>query len=267
MGNILKQVCLEKKQAASIAQPKGEIKVEHEINACGIQCPGPIMKLKAKMDEMQDGDVVKISASDSGFPADIKSWCISTGNELISLDTDKGTYTALIKKSSVPSDMVVKSSDGKEITIIVFSDDLDRALASFIIANGASSIGSKVNMFFTFWGLNVLKKKESPKEKKDFISSMLGSMMPKGPEHLALSKMHFGGLGTSMMKYVMENKNVESLDALIASAQAQGIKLIACTMTMEIMGIKKSELIDDIEEGGVATYLERASSANVNLFI
>ncbi|MCE1248552.1 MAG: FAD-dependent oxidoreductase [Firmicutes bacterium] len=267
-GKALVQACLNKSIESSDSAPKGEIKVEHEINACGIQCPGPIMKLKAKMDEINIGDTIKICASDSGFPTDAKSWCMATGNELVSIESDKGTYTAIIRKgSAAASDMVLKSPDGKEITIIVFSDDLDRALASFIIANGAASIGSKVNMFFTFWGLNVLKKKDAPKEKKDLLSTMFGSMMPKGPDQLALSKMHFGGLGTSMMKYVMENKNVESLDALIESAREQGIKLIACTMTMEIMGIKKSELIDDIEEGGVATYLERASQANVNLFI
>ena len=260
-----------KEPEISTVAPK-EIKVEFEVNACGIQCPGPIMRLKTKIDEMEDGDVVKITATDHGFPKDIRSWCKATGNELISQASNKGIYESIIRKVS-PKEIIrhegftIEKNGKKDLTLVLFSDNLDRAMAAFIIANGASSIGTKVNMFFTFWGLNVLKKKDGEGGKKDLLSTMFGAMMPKGPSELTLSKMHFGGMGTNLMKHVMKNKNVESLDMLIQSAIEQGITLTACTMTMDIMGISREELIDGIEEGGVASYLQSATNANVNLFI
>lgn len=247
---------------------KGEIIADYDLDACGLQCPGPVLKLKEKIDSMKEGQVLRISASDSGFPSDARAWCAATGNELVSRESKDGIYSAVIRKGGVNLSETRESTGGqKELTLIVFSDDLDRALASFIIANGAASIGTKVTIFFTFWGLNILKKQESPAEKKDLLASMFGAMMPKGPDRLTLSKMHFAGLGTEMMKFVMKNKNVESLDVLMQRAIDQGVRLVACTMTMEIMGIKRSELIDGIHEGGVASYLESAGRANVNLFI
>ena len=244
-----------------------KIDADIEINACGIQCPGPIMKLKSKMEEMKDGQILKISASDPGFPADMRAWCESTGNNLLSVTSEKGVYYALIRKGHAPEGAKPVNVSSKEKTIIVFSNDLDRALAAFIIANGAASMGNKVTMFFTFWGLNILRKKEAAGVKKDAISAAFGAMMPKGPGKLTLSKMNMLGMGTKMMKHVMKNKNVDSLETLIDSALKQGVRLVACTMTMDIMGIKKEELIDGIEEGGVATYLGSADKANVNLFI
>ncbi len=273
------QECLNRKveKMGSNIAPKEQIrpeviKIDVELNACGIQCPGPVLKLKKKIDEIQEGTIVKISATDQGFPKDIRSWCASTGNELLSLKSEKGVHGAIIKKGkaemSIPSEgFSVVSNGAKELTLVVFSDDLDKAMAAFVIANGAVSIGTKVNMFFTFWGLNILKRKEGVDVKKDFLSSMFGAMMPKGADNLSLSKMHFGGMGTGMMKHVMKNKNVESLEMLIQSAVEQGVTLTACTMTMEIMGIQREELLDNIEEGGVASYLESATKANVNLFI
>jgi len=152
-------------------------------------------------------------------------------------------------------------------TIIMFSGDLDKAMASLIIANGAAAMGDDVTMFFTFWGLNVLRKAKKIKVKKEFMEKMFGFMMPRGADKLRLSKMNFGGAGTAMMKSIMRKKNVNSLPQLLESAQSMGVKMIACTMSMDIMGIKKEEIIDGIELAGVATYLGEADNSNVNLFI
>ncbi|MDI6600615.1 MAG: DsrE/DsrF/DrsH-like family protein [Thermoanaerobacteraceae bacterium] len=152
-------------------------------------------------------------------------------------------------------------------TMIVFSGDLDKAMAAFIIANGAASMGDEVTMFFTFWGLNILRKAQKVRVQKSMIEKMFGWMMPRGPEKLKLSKMNMGGIGSYMMRSIMKQKNVYSLNELMESAQAMGVKLIACTMSMDIMGIKKEELIDGIDYAGVATYLAHADEGNVNLFI
>ncbi|HEY3314956.1 MAG TPA: DsrE/DsrF/DrsH-like family protein [Bacillota bacterium] len=152
-------------------------------------------------------------------------------------------------------------------TIIVFSGDLDKALAAFVIANGAAAMGDDVTMFFTFWGLNILRKREKVKAKKSFLQGMFGAMMPRGAGRLGLSKMNFGGMGAKMMKMVMKQQNVSSVEELIATAKEQGIKMIACTMSMDVMGLKREELIDGLEYAGVATYLGEADEANVNLFI
>lgn len=152
-------------------------------------------------------------------------------------------------------------------TIIMFSGDLDKAMASLIIANGAAAMGDEVTMFFTFWGLNVLRKAKKIKVKKEFMENMFGFMMPRGADKLVLSKMNFGGAGTAMMKSIMKKKNVSSLPMLLESAQAMGVKMIACTMSMDVMGIKKEELIEGVELAGVATYLGEAENSNVNLFI
>ncbi|MGB9840655.1 DsrE/DsrF/DrsH-like family protein [Thermovenabulum sp.] len=152
-------------------------------------------------------------------------------------------------------------------TIIVFSGDLDKAMAAFIIANGAAAMGDEVTMFFTFWGLNILRKPEGAKVKKGFLENMFGKMMPRGAERLGLSKMNFGGLGAKMMKYIMKKKNVNTLTELIENAKALGVRLIACTMSMDVMGIRKEELVDGIDFAGVATYLAEADEANLNLFI
>lgn len=156
---------------------------------------------------------------------------------------------------------------GNKKTIIVFSGDLDRAMAAFIIATGAAAMGDDVTMFFTFWGLNILRKAKKVQVKKDFLERIFGIMMPRGPEKLGLSKMNFGGLGAKMMRYIMKKKNVNTLTELMENARAMGVKIIACTMSMDVMGIRKEELIDGIDFAGVATYLGEADEANMNLFI
>ena len=152
-------------------------------------------------------------------------------------------------------------------TIVVFSGDLDKAMAAMIIASGAAAMGNEVTLFFTFWGLNLLRKPENVKVKKNLIETMFGWMMPRGAQRATLSKMHMGGMGTAMMKYVMKTKNVSTPEQLMRDAQEMGVKFIACSMSMDIMGIKQEELIDGVEIGGVATYLGCADEANVNLFI
>lgn len=152
-------------------------------------------------------------------------------------------------------------------TIIVFSGDLDKMMAAFIIANGAAAMGDEVTMFFTFWGLNALRKPEKVKSKKGFLQAMFGWMMPRGAGRLGLSKMNFGGMGATMMKMVMKQKNVTPIEELIQTARDQGIKMVACTMSMDVMGFSEEELIDGLEYAGVATYLGEADESNVNLFI
>lgn len=151
----------------------------------------------------------------------------------------------------------------ENLTILMLSGDLDKALGAFIIANGAAAMDTKVTMFFTFWGMNVIRKENPPKVKKDFMSKMFGWMMPCGPNKLGLSKMNMGGMGTSMMKGVMKKKNVMNLSQLIALAQAEpNIEMIACEMSMDVMGIKKEELIDGIELAGVGSFVGSVTAPN-----
>ena len=152
-------------------------------------------------------------------------------------------------------------------TLIVFSGDLDRAIAAFIIANGAAAMDDEVTMFFTFWSLGILRKPGAKAGKKGVLQTAFGAMLPKGPPKLGLSQMNFGGLGAMMMKKVMRQHNVATLQELMDSAREQGVKLIACTMSMDVLGFKADELIDGVEFAGVATYLAEADESNLNLFV
>lgn len=240
------------------------------LDASGLCCPGPLMRVKSSIDEMQPGQTLKVMASDPGFYEDIKSWCKRTGCELVDLSKKAGTITAFIKKGSgcelvksVQTEAPVR--DNK--TMIVFSGDLDKALASFIIANGAASMGKKVTMFFTFWGLNILRKHDKVNVKKNPIDAMFGMMMPRGTEKLKISQMNMMGMGTAMMRKVMKDKNVSSLDELVKAAIDSGIELVACQMSMDVMGIKLEELIDGVKVGGVGYMLGESEDSNMTLFI
>ena len=236
------------------------------LDCSGMQCPGPLMKVYETINGMSDGEVLEVSASDPGFMRDIDAWCKSTGNTLLSKDQQGKYYVATVQKGSASADPVVRDTeDGK--TIIVFSGDLDKVLASFIIANGAAAMGRKVTMFFTFWGLTVLRKAKKQPVKKSFMESMFGAMLPRGSQKLKLSRMNMGGMGTAMMKKIMNDKNVDSLESLIQKAIQNGVKIVACTMSMDVMGIHKEELIDGVELAGVGAYLGDAEESNVNLFI
>ena len=238
-----------------------------KIDACGLQCPGPILKLKNQAAEMQVGEMVEVKATDPGFAADVQSWANMTGNRVLDIQQASGVITARLVKQEAKSGAGKAQMTKENKTLIVFSDDLDKALASFVIANGAASTGKKVSMFFTFWGLNMLKKPNPPSVKKDFISRMFGMMLPCTSKGLKLSKMNMFGAGRRLMRHIMKKKNIDSLESLMAQAQENGVEFIACTMSMDVMGISKEELIDGVSYGGVATYLERAEDAGVNLFI
>ncbi|TXK84381.1 DsrE/DsrF/DrsH-like family protein [Paenibacillus sp. N3.4] len=158
-------------------------------------------------------------------------------------------------------------SEIQKSTIVLFSGEMDKAIAAFIIANGAAAYEHEVTIFFTFWGLNALRKDEAVMTKKGFLERIFGKMMPRGVNKMGLSKMNFGGMGPKMIKHVMKKHNVLTLPQLISLAQEQGVKLVACTMTMDLLGLQKEELLDGITYGGVGAYLGDASDAKVNLFI
>ena len=150
---------------------------------------------------------------------------------------------------------------------IMFSDDLDKALATFVLANGAAAAGGKVTIFFTFWGLNVIKREIKPKVEKDFFGRMFSMMLPSSSLRLKLSKMNMLGIGSRMMRSIMRQKGVASLEELRQQAIDNGVEMIACQMSMDVMGIKREELLDCVSVGGVATYMERADKSGINLFI
>jgi NADPH-dependent 2,4-dienoyl-CoA reductase/sulfur reductase-like enzyme/peroxiredoxin family protein/TusA-related sulfurtransferase/rhodanese-related sulfurtransferase len=251
------------------SSPSGHSETEKKklIDACGLQCPGPIMKLKEAIDAASEGEVLEIRATEMGFAADIPAWCSRTGNSLISLNAENGLYIAVVKKGKAVDVCTLPGSARDKKTMVIFSNDFDKMMAAFIIANGAASTGSEITLFFTFWGLNLLRKDFHVKVKKNPIESMFGFMMPRGAGKLTLSKMHMGGMGTMMIKQIMKKKNVFSLKELMDSAQKSKVRFVACSMSMDIMGIKKDELIDGVEIGGVASYLEKADAAGYNLFI
>ena len=178
-------------------------------------------------------------------------------------------YYTIIEKalSSTPSEVCPSVSEEKGKTLILFSDDLDKTLATFVLANGAAATGKKVSIFFTFWGLNAIKKVDKPRVKKDIWGRMFGWMLPSDSTKLALSQMNMLGMGAKMMRYLMKQKGVDSLEALRQQAIDNGVEFIACQMSMDVMGVKREELLDEVTVGGVATYMERAEQANVNLFI
>lgn len=238
------------------------------VDACGLQCPGPIMKLKQAIDKMQPGETIEVKATDPGFPSDAKAWCKSTGNAFLSETCQNGCHTIIIKKQQTaanPQTTCVPAEKNK--TLICFSDNLDRAIATFILANGAAATGGKVSIFFTFWGLNVIKKKHGPAVKKTFTEKMFARMLPKSSDGLSLSKMNMMGMGSKMIRGIMKKKNIDSLESLIQQAMANGVEFIACQMTMDMMGIKKEELLDGVTVGGVASYMQKAEESKVNLFI
>ena len=264
---------------------------EITLDCCGMQCPGPIMEVFRNVENMEDGDLLKVTASDPGFAKDIAAWCRRTGNTLVSNEKSGVEYVACIRKGLCGPDgsgaaagaeggcctatgsageccgttVVDSGKEGK--TIIVFDGDMDKVLASFIIANGALAMGRPVTMFFTFWGLTALRKTQKLPIRKTFMEKMFGMMLPRGPQKLKLSKMNMGGMGTAMMKGIMKDKNIDSLEDLMKKAMDAGVRIIACSMSMDVMGIREEELIDGVEIGGVGTYLGEAEESNVNLFI
>ncbi|NSW53820.1 MAG: DsrE/DsrF/DrsH-like family protein [Anaerolineae bacterium] len=249
--------------APSADEPMAEISVD----ACGLQCPGPIMKLYNTMKDARTGDVVHITATDFGFLNDAKAWAKRTGNTVLSIGQEGNRIVAKIQKGQPREDRPMRPAPSEGKTMVVFSGDLDKALAAFIIANGSASMGHKVTMFFTFWGLNILRKAEPVKVKKNLIEKMFGWMMPRGATKLTLSNMNMAGMGTAMIKGIMKKKNVDALPEMIRMAQANGVVLQACQMSMDLMGIRREELLDGVDIVGVATFVAASDESNATLFI
>lgn len=248
------------------------------VDAKGLRCPGPIVKVADTMRSLPQGSIIKVDATEDAFYSDIKVWTERTRNELISLEKNGEVISAQIRKSI----QVNKNADiannyailnekhiqlGDDKTFIVFSGDLDKTIAAFIIANGAASLGRNVTMFFTFWGLNILRKTGRTKVKKTIIEKMFGFMMPKGSKKLGLSRMNMFGAGGKMIRNIMKSKGISSLEELIEDAINHGVKIVACQMSMDVMGIKKEELIDGVELGGVATFIGAGETSDISLFI
>jgi NADPH-dependent 2,4-dienoyl-CoA reductase/sulfur reductase-like enzyme/peroxiredoxin family protein/rhodanese-related sulfurtransferase/TusA-related sulfurtransferase len=261
-------------QAISSSAPKAAVKTV-KIDACGLSCPGPIMKLKENIDSLTDGDRIEVTATDPGFSRDAAAWCRTTGNTLLSQTEANGNFTAVIEKKMRPesiredqnSNCNAGNQSPKGKTLIMFDDDLDKAIATFILANGAAATGAKTSIFFTFWGLNVIKKANKPKVHKDIWGKMFSMMLAGDSTKLGLSKMNMCGIGAKMMRKVMKVKNIDTLESLRDQARRNGVEFIACQMSMDVMGVKKEELLDGVTIGGVATYMERADQANMSLFI
>lgn len=266
--------------AATPAAPPPAAKPVAVLDVRALACPGPVVKLKTKMNEINPGDSVSLLAPLS-FTPDLQSWLKSTGNELVSLNETPQHLEAVVRKAgatpagnATPVNTAAPTctaplgaSAGHGASIVLFSNDFDKAMAALIIACGMAAAGAKTGIFFTFWGLSVLRKEQPPAVKKTFMSKMFGWMLPKGANKLALSKMNMGGMGAIMMKQVMAQQNVTTLPELIKQARELGVKFIACEMAMNVMGITREELIDVDEVAGVASFVAMAKNSNNTLFI
>jgi peroxiredoxin family protein/TusA-related sulfurtransferase len=237
------------------------------LNCSGLQCPGPIMKVFETIKTMNHGDLMEVTSTDMGFAADVSEWCKRTGNTLVDIKSENKVIVTTIMKGLKEDAIAEETGERTDKSMVIFSGELDKVIAGFIIANGAAAMGRDVTMFFTFWGLNALRKPENVSVKKTLMENMFGFMMPRGTGKLKLSNMNMAGMGTVMMKSIMKQKNVDTLDTLMETATKNGVKLIACTMSMDVMGIKEEELIDGVEYGGVASFLAASERSDATLFI
>ncbi|MFA6929826.1 MAG: FAD-dependent oxidoreductase, partial [Lentisphaeria bacterium] len=253
----------EKKSSGANSPPMKSIDVR------ALACPGPVVRLKQEMEKLQDGENIELLGPLS-FEPDLESWSQSTGNTVLSSFRKEDHFQAIIQKKgtgSTANPKVPAVSANSGAALVLFSNDLDKAMAALIIACGMAAAGQKVGIFFTFWGLSVLRKNPAPLVKKSLISRMFGWMLPKGASKLSLSKMNMGGMGTMMMKQVMARDNVTTLPELLRQAKELGVKFIACEMAMGVMGITREELIEVDEVAGVASFVEMARTSNSALFI
>ncbi len=249
--------------ASAVAAATGQVT---DLDCTGLACPGPIMRLAGAMKAANAGDEIRVTVSDPGFALDAPAWASKNGHTLVGMEPKGPGFVATFRKGGVAPVQVGKPA-GNKLSMVVFSGDLDKQLAAFIIANGAVAMGQEVSLFFTFWGLNALRKSNPPKRQKKFMDKMFGAMMPRGAEKLTLSQMHMAGMGTAMIKNVMKQHGVQSLPELIKSAQDSGVRLLGCTMTMDLLGMAQSDLLDGVELAGVATFLGEADQSGTTLFI
>jgi len=230
-----------------------------------LQCPGPVVRIKQELDKLGDGATIKVLAQ-SSFAPDLTNWATSSGHKVCKITPTPTHLEAILRKGAGPKPAVGVAAP-QSGAMVLFSNDLDKALAALIIATGMAATGMQVSIFFTFWGLSVLRKHPGPQVKKSFLSTMFGWMLPRGAQKLALSKLHMAGAGTALMKHVMAQQNVASLPEMLHQARALGVKFIACDMAMGVMGLTREELIEVDEVAGVATFIARAKESGPTLFI
>lgn len=244
------------------------------LDCTGMSCPGPLLQLKSRMETLPSGTELQVTASDPGFVRDVQAFCRSANYELLGVSSVKGIVSAKIRKPGgtpgpVPATSATPATTRRKgATVVVFSGEMDKVMAALVIANGAAALGGKVTLFFTFWGLNALRRGQAVElpGKKSLLDRAFAWLLPRGLARLPLSKMNFAGIGRTLMKHQMATKNLPNLEGLLGSAKAAGIRFVACTMSMEAMGIRPEELIDGVELGGVADYLDSAESSGTNLF-
>ena len=249
--------------------PSGKI---IDLDCTGLACPGPIMKMSAKIGELEFGDEMRVKVSDPGFALDAPAWAKNNGHTVVSMEPSGPGFEAIIRKGgagalSTQNSVALNANGPQKVSFVVFSGDLDKLIAAFIIANGALAMGKQVSMFFTFWGLNALRQDNPPARKKSLLHKMFTVMMPSSAKHTTLSNMNMMGMGTAMMKGVMKANGVASLPELMKSAMDGGAYIVGCTMTMDLLGIAKTDLLEGIDFGGVATFLGEASESKTTLFI
>jgi tRNA 2-thiouridine synthesizing protein A len=227
------------------------------------------MKTYKAMEALDAGELLEVTASDPAFGRDVRAWAKKTGNDLLSVTAAKGLVTVLLRKIETTLVAATTATATKDkFTLVVFSDDLDKVMASMIIANGALAMGKPVSLFFTFWGLDVVRNENAPSVNKPLMDRMFSAMLPSDAEHLdTISKMDMHGLGAKMIRKVMHDKGVETPSNLLHSLIDGGAQLIACQMSMDVMGIKKEELLEGVEIGGVAAFLGEAEGSGTTLFI
>lgn len=209
------------------------------------------------MAEKDVGSAIR-SASQGALPVDIK--------DLIQSEVAKQFGEARMEIDKAIAEVRERTVDDRA-TLVVFSGDLDKALAAMVIATGAASAGLETSIFFTFWGLNILKKQGAAAPKHGWKERMFALMNPGSSASLGVSKMNFFGIGARMLRSMMQDKSIASLEELIQIARDLDVKMIACTMSMDAMGISREELADGLEYGGVATYMADAARSRVTLFI
>lgn len=252
------------------------------LDCTGLACPGPLLQVKARCETLAPGQELAVTASDPGFARDVEAFARSTGFELLGVERAKGLVKARLRRPAGgvggglgqnDSGSAVPSASGESLrrkgaTVVVFSGEMDKVMASLVIANGAAALGSKVTLFFTFWGITALRREHPVTvEGKTLLDRMFGRMLPRGLGALPLSKMNFGGAGRRLMKHQMASKHLPNLPGLLGMARLAGVRLVVCTMSMEAMGIRAEELIDGVEFGGVADYLASAETSGTNLFV
>lgn len=250
-------------------EPAPRDAIARRVSLAGLSCPGPVMHLSKIMEELKEGEIAELTATDAGFYEDSLAWCRATGNNLLLREKTGRGIRVQVQKSAPDAEEAAPLAGTnftvRPKTILVFSGDLDKALAAFILANGAAATGAKVTMFFTFWGLSVLRREAKSSAKKPLLARLFSAMLPKGASRLPLSNFHMMGLGTRLMKKIMRDHDIMSLESLIKSARDAGVELIVCQMTMDLMGIRKEELLDGVTIGGVAAFLEKAEQSSATI--